>query len=142
MPDRLPSDYASVHTERAEVARSGGTSRPCLRLPDTLTLASGDLIRLVLDGEEFHARVQVDSTGPLIRGAYDLKSETRDPGRAENRVVEWLQEQGREPGDALDMDELEAGDRYGLRLPGERVVYKDTSSPGGSLQDIANDLDG
>lgn len=142
MADRLPSDHASVHTERAEVTRSGGTSRPCLRLADALPLSSGDLIRLVLGGDEYHARVQMDSTGPLVRGAYDLKSEAKDPGRAENRLVEWLQNQDREPGDALDMDELEAGERYGLRRPGERVVYKDTSSPGGSLQDIANDLDG
>lgn len=142
MPTRLPSDHASVRTERAEVTRSGGTSRPCLRLPDSLALESGDVLRLVLDGDEYHARVQVDSSGPLLRGAYDLRSEAKAPGRAENRLVEWLAEHDREPGDALDLDELEARDRYGLRLPGERVVYKDTSSPGGSLQDIANDLDG
>ena len=142
MSDRLPSDHASVRTERAVVARSGGTSRPCLRLSDAFTLESGDLIRLVLDGDEYHARVQADSSGTLLRGAYDLRSEARNPGRAENRLVEWLEDHGREPDDALDIDELEAGERYGLRLPGQRVVYTDTSSPGGSLQDIANDLDG
>lgn len=142
MADRLPSDHASVRTERAAVARSGGTRRPCLRLPDSLNLDSEDLIRLVLDGDEYHARVQADSSGLLLRGAYDLRSEAKDPGRAENRLVEWLQTNDCEPDDALDLDVLESGERYGLRLPGERVVYKDMSSPGSSLQDIATDLDG
>ena len=141
MPDRLPSDHASVRTDRAEVARSGGTRRPCLRLPDSLDLNAGALIRLVLDGEEYHARVQNSRSGQLLRGAYDLRSEAKEPGRAENRLVEWLDEHDREPEDALDLDVLEAGERYGVRLPGERVVYTDTSSPGGSLQDIASDLD-
>lgn len=142
MADRLPSDHASVLTERAQVERSGGTRRPCLGLPDSLDLDSGDLIRLVLDGDEFHARVQADSSGTLLRGAYDFRSEAKEPGRAENRLVDWLHQEGREPDDALDLDVLEAGQRYGLRLPGERVVYNDTSSPGGSLQNIAEDLDG
>lgn len=142
MPDRLPSDHASVRTERAQVERSGGTRRPCLRLPDGLDAERGDYLRLVLDGDEYHARVQADASGLLLRGAYDLRSEAKDPGRAENRLVEWLQEHDREPDDPLDLDVLEAGERYGLRLPGERVVYTDTSSPGSSLQDIAKDLDG
>jgi hypothetical protein len=142
MANRLPSDHASVRTERAAVARSGGTRRPCLRLPTGLELDSGDLVRLVLDGDESHARVQADSSGLLLRGAYDMRSEAKEPGRAENRLVEWLQANDREPDDALDLDVLDPGERYGLRLPGERVVYKDISSPGSSLQDIAKDLDG
>ncbi|MEF8801767.1 MAG: hypothetical protein V5A38_09800 [Halolamina sp.] len=142
MADRLPSDHASVRTERAAVTRSGGTRRPCLELPDALALDSGDLVRLVLDGDEYHARIQADRSGLLLRGAYDLRSEAKDPGRAENRLVGWLQTNDREPDDALDLDVLEPGERYGLRLPGERVVYTEMSSPSSSLQDIATDLDG
>lgn len=142
MPDRIPSDHASVHTERAEVARSGGTRRPCLRLPAALDLEPGTYVRLVVDGEALHAQVRGDRSDLLLRGAYDLKSEARDPGRAENRLVEWLREQGREPGDPVEVDEIEAGGRYGLRLPGERAFYRDTSGPGGSLQDIASGLAG
>ena len=141
MPDRIPSDHASVRTERAEVARSGGTRRPCLRLPADLDLEPG-FVRLVIDGEARHAEVREDRSSFLIRGAYDLKSEARDPGRAENRLVEWLREQGREEGDPVEIDEIEAGERYGVRLPGERAFYRDTSGPGGSLQDIASDLAG
>ena len=142
MPDRIPSDHASVRTERAEVARSGGTRRPCLRLPADLDLDPGSFVRVVVDGEEYHAEIREDRSGFLLRGAYDLKSEARDPGRAENRLVEWLQEQGGEPGDPVEVDEIDPGERYGLRLPGERTFYRDTSGPGGSLQDIASDLDG
>ncbi|QKY20937.1 hypothetical protein B4589_011335 [Halolamina sp. CBA1230] len=142
MPDRIPSDHASVRTERAEVARSGGTRRPCLRLPADLTLDPGSFVRVVVDGEEYHAEIRDDRSGFLLRGAYDLKSEARDPGRAANRLVEWLQEQGREQGDPVEVDEIDPGERYGLRLPGERAFYRDTSGPGGSLQDIASDLDG
>jgi len=142
MAERLPSDHASVHTERAEVARSGGTRRPCLRLPADLALDPGSFVRLVVDGDEYHAEVREHRSGFLLRGAYDLKSEARDPGRAENRLVEWLQDEGREAGDPVEIDEIQPGERYGLRLPGERAFYRDTSSPGGSLQDIASDLTG
>lgn len=142
MADRIPSDHASVQSSRAEVARSGGTRRPCLRLPAALDLDSGEFVRVVIDGDECHAQIERDSTGLLLRGAYDLKSEARDPGRAENRLVEWLRGAGREPGDPVEVDEIEAGERYGVRLPGERAFYRDTSGPGGSLQDIASDLAG
>ena len=142
MADRVPSDHASVRTERAEVARSGGTRRPCLRLPADLDLEPGTFVRLVVDGETRHAQVQGDRSGPLLRGAYDLKSEAREPGRAENRLVEWLRERDREPGDPVEIDEIAPGERYGLRLPGERAFYRDAGGPGGSLQDIADDLAG
>jgi len=142
MPDRIPSDHASVRTERAEVTRSGGTRRPCLRLPADLDLEAGSFVRVVIDGAERHAEIREDRSGYLLRGAYDLKSEARDPGRAENRLVEWLREREREPGDPVEIDEIEPGERYGIRLPGERTFYRDTSGPGGSLQDIASDLDG
>lgn len=142
MPDRIPSDHASVHTERAEVARSGGTRRPCLRLPAVLHLDAGAFVRLVIDGETHHAEIQGESSGLLLRGAYDLKSEARDPGRAENRLVEWLREQDCKPGEPVEIDEIDAGERYGVRLPGERAVYRDGRGPGRSLQGIAETLDG
>jgi hypothetical protein len=142
MTDRLPSDHASVDTVRAEVVRSGGTRRPCLRLPDDVALDGGEYVRLVFDGDEYHARVQQDATGLLCRGAYDLKAEARDPAGAENRLVEWLQSVGRGPDTVVEFDEVLAGDLYGVRVPGRRAVYHVQSSPSGSLQDIANDLDG
>lgn len=142
MADRVPSDHASVSTYTARVTRSGGTRRPCLRLPDGTSLDGGDIVRVVLDGDEYHAPVQADAKGLLIRGAYDLKSEARDPASAENRLVEWLQANDRGPDTAVEFDEVVDGDLYGVRFPGKRAVYRVSESPGGSLQDIANNLDG
>lgn len=143
MTDRIPSDHATVTTHRAQVARSGGTRRPCLRLPDDAGLSSGDYVRLVFGGDdECHTRVQEDATGLLVRGAYDLKAEARDPAGAENRLVEWLQSKGRDPDSVVEFDEVLTGDLYGIRVPGQRAVYRVESSPSGSLQDIANNLDG
>jgi hypothetical protein len=136
MPDRVPSDHASVSTFRAEIARSGGTRRPCLRLPADPELEDGDLIRLVVDGDTRHARVDGDADGFVLRGAYDNRRLARSD-EGENRLAEWLNATGREFGQSVDFDEVEAGFLYGVRLPGERVVYEATESPDSSLADIA-----
>jgi hypothetical protein len=137
MVDRVPSDHASVSTHRAEIERSGGTRRPCLRLPADVGLDDGDVVRLVLDGTERHERVDVDARGPLLRGAYDNRRLARTPGEGTNRLVEWLHATGRDPGQSVDVDVVEAGSLYGVRVPGERVVYEVTESPDSSLSDIA-----
>jgi len=141
MPERVPSDHPSVRTYRAEVARSGGTRRPCVRPVESVPdLADGDLIRLVLDGTTYHARVVADATGLVFRGAYDNKRLARDPGTAENRLVEWVERSDREIGSAVDLDEIEPGYLYGVREPGERVVYETVRKPDDSLSSIAEKL--
>lgn len=142
MPDRVASDAAAVTTRRAHLARSGGTRLPCLRVPEETALGAGDEIRLVLDGESRHARVESDADGPLIRGAYDNRRLARNPGEGENRLVEWCREHGREAGDAVDLDEVDPGYLYGLRVPGERTVYEVTGRPDEGLRDIADSLSG
>lgn len=153
---RLPSDDESVASVRVHVARSGGTRRPCVRLPDdgdldryvesgacdALGLSDGDLVRLVLDREEYHARVERDANGRLLRGAFHNRRLARTPGEGENHLVAWLTENGREEDDPLLLDVVVAGDLYGLRLPGERTVYTAQRGPKSSLADIAEDLDG
>lgn len=140
MSDRVASDAAAVTTLRAHLARSGGTRLPCLRVSDGAELAAGDEIRLVLDGESRHARVEGDADGLLIRGAYDNRRLLRNPGEGENRLVEWCREHGREAGDAVDFDEVDPGYLYGLRVPGERTVYEVMGRPDEGLQDIADSL--
>jgi hypothetical protein len=142
MSDRVPSDHASVTTYRAEIERSGGTRRPSLRLPDDVALADGDIVRLVLDGAQYHARVDADASGLLVRGAADNRRLARTPGEGTNRLVEWVEATGRGPGSAVDVDEVEAGFLYGVRVPGTRVVYEATESPDDSLADIAEKFGG
>ncbi|WP_058366244.1 DUF7112 family protein [Haloparvum sedimenti] len=153
---RVTSDDESVASVRVTVARSGGTRKPCVRLPsdgeldrrvesgsaDALGLSDGDLVRLIVDRETYHARIVSDASGRLIRGAYDNRRLARTPGEGENRLVAWLREHDREEDDSLLLDVVESGDAYGLRLPGERAVYDVDAGPSGSLADIARDLDG
>lgn len=153
---RVPSDADDVPSVRVSVARSGGTRRPCVRLPDddalgdrvesgrcdALGVAAGDLVRVVIGGTERHARVAAGADGRLLRGAFDDRRRARDPGTGANRLVEWLDAGGLEPGASVVLDVVVPGELYGLRAPGERVVYDATRGPRSSLADIADDVDG
>jgi hypothetical protein len=138
--DRVASDGDAVTTYRAELARSGGTRRPCLRLPDDVALAPGDFVRLVLDGDEYYARVESDASGPLLRGAYDNRRLARNDREGTNRLVEWVRGIDLDVGRSVDVDEVTPGDLYGVRVPGRRTVYTVTRSPDDSLASIAEDL--
>jgi hypothetical protein len=102
-----------------------------------VSVSAGTFIRLVLDGTPAHARVDADSSGLVVRGAYDNKRLARTTGEGENRLVEWCRTHDRDPGDAVDFDEVEAGYLYGLRVPGSRCVYESTGTPNDSLASIA-----
>ena len=152
---RVASDDESVAAVRVSLARSGGTRRLCVRLPadtaldgrvesgscDTLSLADGDLIRLVIDRSTYHARVVTDTEGRLLRGAFDDRRLARTPGEGQNRLPEWLAASNREPGYSVVLDVVVPGEQYGLRLPGERAVYDAVRGPRSSLADIADRLD-
>lgn len=142
MADHVPSDHDSVRTHRVEVARSGGTRRPCVRLPAAVDVADGDIVRLVVDGSERFARVRADPNGYLLRAAADNRRLARTPGEGENRLVAWLEARDLAPGDPLELDVVQPGELFGIRLPGERSVYEVTTGPPSSLADIARDLDG
>jgi hypothetical protein len=151
MADRIASDAPTVETHRAHLVRSGGTRLPALSVPDGAALSGGEQVRLVLDGDTYHARVERGSGGPVIRGAYDTASDLRivdgedgavAPGDLTNRLVAWCRSVGREPDDAVDFDEIDPGYHYAVRVPGERAVYDLLDRPDSSLQDIASDIDG
>lgn len=141
MSDRVASDGEAVTTYRADLARSGGTRRPCLRLPDDTVLDAGELIRLVLDGDEYHARVEADANGVVIRGAYDNRRLARTDGEGTNRLVEWVRGTDLDIGRSVDVDEVTPGYLYGVRVPGRRAVYTVTRQPDSSLSSIAEGLD-
>ena len=153
---RVPSDGEDVASVRVTLARSGGTRRPCVRLPDddaldgrvesgecdALGVSAGDVVRVAFDRDEYHARVAADSTGRLLRGAFDNRRLAREAADGANRLVEWLDANGREPDDSVVLDVVVPGDLYGLRIPGERTVYDANRGPRSSLADIARDVDG
>ena len=104
-----------------------------------------DGVRSDAERDQRHAEVTSDSTGLLVRGAYDDRKRMREAARgaggdSENRLVEWARKHDREPGDAVDLDEVDPGYLYGLRVPGERAVYTVTKRPDRGLQDIADSL--
>ena len=142
MAERVPHDHPSVSTFRCQLARSGGTRRPCLELPSELDVDPGTFVRIALDGRQYHARVESHSTGTLIRGAYDNRRLAREPGEGKNRLLAWAGDHGLTAGDAVELDEIETGYLYGVRKPGREAVYEATEQPSQSLADIARDLDG
>lgn len=143
MADRLPSDHDSIPTDRATLVRRGGTSRPALELPtdSSIQYPNDEVVRVVLDGDERHARITGSASGLRIPGIYDDPSFARDPGSAPNRLVQWVDAAGLELGGSVLVDEIEPGFKYGLRVPGERVVYEATESPDDSLASIAKQVE-
>lgn len=149
--DRIASDAAAVTSHRARLVRSGGTRLPALAVPEPVGVSAGDRIRVVLDGDIRHARVERGGDGPVVRGAYDTggdlavidgRDDSVSPADVPNRLVEWCRAHDRERGDAVALDEIDAGFHYGLRAPGERAVYDVLARPDRGLRDIARDLDG
>lgn len=140
MTDRVASDHPSVETYRATLGRYGGTRRPELRLPDAIDVPDGDVIRLVIDGEECHAQIETRSDGTaVIRGAYANARLARDRG-GDDRLAAWARDSGLDTGRSVLVDVVVSGVRYGLRLPGTDAVYGAGESPSESLRDIAEGL--
>jgi hypothetical protein len=141
MPERVPSDHESIETHRVSVSSAGGTDRPSVELPDAVD-PDGDVVRLVLDGTEYHARVDEHFAGPpAIRGAYDNARLAREPREGTNRLTEWVEQSSISLGSSVQLDVVTPGYKYGLREPGTRVVYTASEPPSSSLSQIARDLD-
>lgn len=142
MADRLPSDHDAVETRRVTVSQVGRTGRPQVELPDDVALADGEVVRIVLDGEEYHGRAEKTLDGDrVVRRATDNARLAREDG-GENRLVEWFDGGDVSFGGSVHLDVVTANYKYGLRTPGTRVVYTATDAPDSSLADIASELDG
>ncbi|TQQ82696.1 hypothetical protein EGH24_04405 [Halonotius terrestris] len=143
MRTKLPSDSDAVANHRAEIVRRGGSRTKCLSLPAAIgdAVSAGDRLTLVIDGSEYYTVVAGDSDGLVVHGAYDNRRLAKTTGEGTNRLGEWLAELGREADNSVVCDEIAAGERYGLRAPGDRAVYTVQQEPRDSLQSIAEDLD-
>ncbi len=142
MTDRIPSDHQTIESHRVHLSTVGRTRRYQLSLPDGLDCAIGDVAVLSLEGETVYAEVTAG-----LDGEATVQSAARTRGAAgtqdsENELHSWLDSHEIEKGDALVLDVLRTGYAYGLRRPGERVVYSPPDAPDSSLASIAKDLDG
>ena len=137
MTERVPSDHATVDSHRVHLETVGRTGRPRVPLPDALDHSAEDVLRLSLEGVEAHAQVTADLRGePGIEGAYPDARLART-GDGENRLVAWVDRSDLGAGDPLLLDVVTPGYQYGLRRPGERVVYDAAEAPDDGLSDIA-----
>lgn len=135
--------HESLTSVVGTVERAGGTRRLEVRLPTDgeASFPVGDVVRVVLDGSEFRARVDQTADGtPVFRGAYDTPSQARDPGAATNRLGEWVEDAGLEAGRSVHVDVVEAEFKYGVRAPGADATYESTGQPDSGLADIASSL--
>lgn len=143
MPERVPSDHDAVDSHRLHVETVGATSRPRVPLPEAVDLAEGDVIRLSIEGDVSHAQVASTLSGTLaLAGAYDNARLAREADEGTDHLREWLDDHGIGGGDPLLLDVVTPGYAYGLRRPGDRVVYAAVEPPSDSLSGIARDLEG
>ena len=144
MSERLPSNSAAIESHRAEIIRLGGTRRQGLRVSPTLAsdVVAGDRLRVVIEDTEYHAILERDAEGPILRGAFDNPRLARATGEGTNRLAAWLRGLDRDPGDSVAIDAIVAGEQYGLRTPGNRTIYTVRQGPRDSLSSIADRLDG
>jgi hypothetical protein len=139
--DAIPSDHPAVDAHRVELTSVGSTGRPQLVLPTAVTCTEGEFVRLVVDGRKAHAEVvSTLGGGRAIRTARANKQLARK-NSGDDLLGEWLDDAGFGPGSTLVLDVLTEGYAYGLRAPGERVVYEPIEKPDSSLSDIADSLD-
>jgi len=131
---RVASD--AVDTARATVARHGGPRSRRLRLPE-LDVDDGAVVRVTVDGRGGFARVDRDADGLFLAGAHPNRRQARE-GDGENLLTPFLGPL--DPGSSVHVDVVDPGHHYGLRHPGERVVYETPERRDGSLADIAENL--
>ena len=142
MGDRVSSDHDSLQSHRLTLASIGRTSRPKLALPDGFDVNADDVVRLTIDGEEYHTQLTKSLEGDLeIHGAFDNPRLARDASEGTDRLAEWVEATDQDIGRSVLLDVLVEGRHYGLRSPGERVVYTVREPPSDSLSDIASDLE-
>lgn len=139
MGERIRADHPSVDTVRATIEQVGRTSRSKIHLPAETPISHG-MVRLILQGTIRRSPVERTHDDDLvIIGAYDTPEQARQRS-GENRLQEWIDEEQLEYGRSVLVDMLEREFCYGVRVPGEDVVYEVPDRPDSSLTAIADEL--
>jgi len=140
--ERVPSDHDTVETHRVHLAQVGRTRRLQVELPETLECPIDDVISLSLEADAYHAQVTASLDGPpTVRRAFPTRQLARSPDAESDKLSPYLDAHGLDAGDPLALDVLRTGYAYGLRRPGERVVYAPPDPPNSTLVDIARDVE-
>lgn len=140
--ERIPSDHDTVESHCVHLAEVGHTGRLQLPLPEELTCAVDDVVGVCFGGSSYFAQVSTTLDGrPTLRDSFADRELART-GDGEDKLAAWLDEAGLSDGDPVLLDVLTPGYAYGLRQPGERVVYGPPEQPDASLTAIARSLDG
>ncbi|MDZ7745115.1 MAG: hypothetical protein U5K28_00760 [Halobacteriales archaeon] len=141
MADSVPSD--AVNSVRATLARAGRTDRPKVTVPDEESelFPEFEIVRLGTGTGTYFARVElaIDDTME-IRGLYDNARLAKE-GDGENHLPTWADDNGLDFGRTVHLDIVDEGFLYGLRAPGERVVYRVPDRPDDGLADIAEQIE-
>jgi hypothetical protein len=139
--DRLPSDHDTVDSHRVTLERVGRTNRLRVPLPDDLAHQPGDILHLSFEGTVAHARVteRLDGRAVLDRAADNRRLARHGDGA--DRLHEWTQEAGLAVGDPIVVDVVTPDYAYGIRRPGERIIYAAPDPPSDSLTRLAEDLE-
>jgi len=142
MVDRVASDHPSMRTVDGNLVSHGPGNRPAVELSDPDVLPTGEVVRLVVDGTERFAEPR-SLAGETVRisGAFDAPDHARNPADRPNRLLEWLDRAELAIGRTVHVDVVDEGLKYGLRAPGERVVYDAPETPDDSLASIAAQLE-
>lgn len=141
MADSVPSD--AVNSVRATLARAGRTDRPKVTVPDEATdqFPEFEVVRIGTGNDTYFARVElaIDDTME-IRGLYDNARLAKE-GDGENHLPAWADDNGLDFERTVHLDIVDEGFFYGLRAPGERVVYRVPDRPDDGLADIAEGIE-
>lgn len=119
-------------------------NHPKLVLPDDANteLFPESVVHFVLSGQQYHARIERNfDEVPEIRSVRDNSRLVRER-EGENRLHEWFEANDLGYGRSVHIDVIEPDHLYGVRLPGDRMIYTDIPKPNSSLTDIARDLEG
>ena len=141
MPERIAHDHPTIETIAATVVRDGPTTRRVVEVDAALDVTDGELVRVVLDGTEYRAQVEADSSGRFrFRNLAKTPSQAKNPTESENRLDEWIADRDISVGRTVHLDVVEPGFRYGLRAPGEEGIYQ-SGQPDDSLAAIARQVE-
>ncbi|PSQ51463.1 hypothetical protein BRD20_11065 [Halobacteriales archaeon SW_8_65_20] len=141
MADSVPSD--AVSSVRATLARAGRTDRPKVTVPDEENdqFPEFEVVRIGTGDDTYFTRIELSLDDTIeIRGLYDNARRAKE-GDDENHLPGWADDNGLDFGRTVHLDILEEGFFYGLRAPGERIVYRVPDHPDDGLADIAESVE-